>query len=95
VCGKGLVTAPERTLGRCRTCPSAFNVEQWEALKRWRVARAKEREVPAYVVFTDATLLAIVERQPSTMEELEDIPGIGPSKLEAYGDAVLGILAAT
>jgi DNA helicase-2/ATP-dependent DNA helicase PcrA len=92
VCGKGLVTAPERTLGRCRTCPSDFNMELWEALKRWRLATAKEREVPAYVVFTDATLMAIVEQQPATLEALADITGIGPTKLDAYGSALLSIL---
>jgi DNA helicase-2/ATP-dependent DNA helicase PcrA len=95
VCAKGLVTAPERTLGRCRSCPSQFDPELWEVLKRWRAARAKEREVPAYIVFTDVTLMAIVERQPSTMDELEEIPGIGRSKLEDYGEALLGILAPT
>ncbi len=93
VCHKGLVTAPERTMGRCRTCPSDFNLEQWEALKRWRVSRAKEREVPAYLVFTDATLMAIVERQPASLEDLSEIPGVGPAKLELYGSAVLSILA--
>ncbi|CAB4746981.1 unannotated protein [freshwater metagenome] len=51
--------------------------------------------MPAYIVFTDVTLMAIVERQPSTMDELEEIPGIGRSKLEAYGEALLGILAPT
>ena len=80
-------------MGRCRTCPSDFNLEQWEALKRWRVSRAKEREVPAYLVFTDATLMAIVERQPASLEDLSEIPGFGPAKLELYGSAVLSILA--
>jgi DNA helicase-2/ATP-dependent DNA helicase PcrA len=89
------VTAPERTLGRCRTCPSDFNIERWEALKRWRLGRARERGVPAYLVFTDATLMAIVERGPSTLEELEEIPGIGEAKIEAYGSAVIGIVNAT
>ena len=95
VCGKGLVTAPERTLGRCRTCPSDFSIERWEALNRWRLGQAKDREVPAYLVLTDATLMAIVERGPSTIEELEEIPGVGPAKIEAYGSAVLGILKVT
>ena len=92
VCGKGLVTAPERTLGRCRTCPSDFDIERWEALKRWRLSVAKDRGVPAYVVFTDATLMAIVERQPSTLEELQEIPGIGPAKLDAYGALLLELI---
>ena len=89
VCGKGLVTGPERTLGRCRTCPVDFDVDTWERMKQWRKAAAADRAVPAYVVCTDATLMAIVERQPRTLEALADIPGIGPAKLEAYGTAIL------
>ncbi len=94
VCGKGLVTAPERTLGRCRTCPADFDAELWEQLRRWRSGVARTREVPAYVVCTDATLMAIVERRPATLDALADIPGIGPAKLEAYGAAILAELQA-
>ena len=87
------MTGPERTLGRCRSCPSDFDVELWESLKRWRVQAAKERGVPAYIVFTDATLMAVVERRPSSLEELGEVPGIGPAKLEAYGEVLLELLA--
>jgi DNA helicase-2/ATP-dependent DNA helicase PcrA len=48
--------------------------------------------VPAYVVFTDATLTALAERRPGTMEELVDIAGIGPRKLGLYGPAVLALI---
>ncbi|MSW11792.1 MAG: AAA family ATPase [Actinobacteria bacterium] len=91
-CGKGLVTAPERSLGRCRTCPSTYDPDQFEQLKRWRLRQATEREVPAFVVFTDATLLAIVEQLPASLEQLAAIPGIGPAKLELYGPTILGLL---
>ena len=91
-CGKGLVTAPERSLGRCRTCPSTYDPEQFEQLKRWRLRQATEREVPAFVVFTDATLLAIVEQLPASLEQLAAIPGIGPAKLELYGPTLLELL---
>ena len=91
-CGKALVTAPERTLGRCRTCPSTFNPAQFEQLKGWRLRQANERAVPAFVIFTDATLLAIVEQLPTTLEQLASIPGIGPTKLDLYGPALLEIL---
>ncbi len=93
ICGKGLVTAPERTLGRCRTCPVDVSEAMVEGLKRWRLEQARERSVPAYVVFTDATLLAIAEQRPTTSDELARIPGIGPAKLEQYGSAVLALLA--
>ena len=91
-CGKGLVTAPERSLGRCRTCPSTYDPDQFEQLKRWRLRQATEREVPAFVVFTDATLLAIVEQLPASLEQLAAIPGIGPAKLELYGPTLLELL---
>jgi len=91
-CGKGLVTAPERSLGRCRTCPSTYDPDQFEQLKRWRLREATEREVPAFVVFTDATLLAIVEQLPASLEQLAAIPGIGPAKLELYGPTLLELL---
>ncbi len=48
-----------------------------------------ERRVPAYVVFNDATLMRIAEERPSSAEALLGISGIGPKKLEMYGDALL------
>lgn len=92
VCRKGLVTAEERTLGRCRSCPSNLNEELLEALREWRLDVSREKAVPAYVVFTDVTLLAIAEQQPSTSEALVEIPGIGPKKLDAYGEALLTLV---
>jgi DNA helicase-2/ATP-dependent DNA helicase PcrA len=62
-------------------------------LRAWRIGVAQERSVPAYVVCTDVTLTAIAERLPSTREELLDIPGIGPAKLELYGEALLAMAA--
>jgi DNA helicase-2/ATP-dependent DNA helicase PcrA len=64
------------------------------ALKEWRLARARAEEVPAYVVFNDRTLAELVARTPTTLAELADIPGIGPAKLERYGDDLLAALAA-
>jgi DNA helicase-2/ATP-dependent DNA helicase PcrA len=64
------------------------------ALKEWRLARARAEEVPAYVVFNDRTLAELVARTPKTLAELADIPGIGPAKLERYGDDLLAALAA-
>ena len=45
------------------------------------------------MVFTDATLTAIAEARPATLQELATLPGVGASKLEKYGEAVLAILA--
>ena len=62
---------------------------RFNALREWRSSTAREQNVPAYVIFHDATLRAIAERAPEDLDELGRIPGIGASKLERYGDAVL------
>jgi ATP-dependent DNA helicase UvrD/PcrA len=64
-----------------------------QALKEWRLARARADEVPAYVVFNDRTLAELVARTPRTIAELAEIPGIGPAKLERYGPELLEQLA--
>ncbi len=94
VCRKGLVSAQERTLGRCNSCPSDLNEPLLEALREWRLTESRERAVPAYVIFTDATLIAIAEQNPSDSEALLDIPGVGPRKIEAYGDSLLDLIGA-
>jgi len=92
ICRKGLVTAQERTLGRCLTCPSDLNEALLEALRAWRLQESRDAQVPAYVVFTDRTLLAIAEQQPMDLDALADIPGVGPAKLERYAQAVLRLV---
>ncbi len=64
-----------------------------QALKEWRLARAREDEVPAYMVFNDRTLAELVARTPQTLAELAAVPGIGPAKLERYGAELLARLA--
>jgi DNA helicase-2/ATP-dependent DNA helicase PcrA len=68
--------------------PPAFG-----ALREWRLERARADEVPAYVVFHNATLAEIAERQPRTLAELALVPGVGPAKVERYGEDVLAALA--
>jgi ATP-dependent DNA helicase UvrD/PcrA len=63
------------------------------ALRDWRLERARADEVPAYVVFHNATLVEIAERRPRTLAELASVPGVGPAKLERYGADVLAALA--
>ena len=91
-CGADLGTARERTIGRCSTCPATMDEQLFEALREWRLATAREADVPAFVVFTDATLTAIAERVPTDTRGLAGITGVGPAKLERYGDAVLAVL---
>jgi DNA helicase-2/ATP-dependent DNA helicase PcrA len=94
VCGATLLAAVERKLGRCPTCPSDRDDVLFDALREWRAARAKELGQPAYCVFTDATLVAIAEQKPTDVAGLVAIPGIGQTKLDKFGDDVLGLVAA-
>ncbi len=63
-----------------------------EALRAWRLATAQEHKVPAYVIFHDATLAAIAAGQPRTADELRGISGIGATKLDRYGAALIEIV---
>ncbi|MHB8642371.1 MAG: ATP-dependent helicase [Gaiellaceae bacterium] len=62
------------------------------ALRAWRLERAKSDEVPAYVVFHNTTLAEIAERKPQSLSDLARVPGVGPAKLERYGDELLSVL---
>jgi DNA helicase-2/ATP-dependent DNA helicase PcrA len=92
VCGATLLAGADRKLGRCPTCPSDLDEDLYERLKSWRSRVAAELKVPAYVVFTDATVVAIAERRPSAPPELLAIAGIGPRKLGQYGPAVFALV---
>jgi len=91
-CGVELVTAAQRKTGRCDTCPPTYDEATFERLRAWRLAVAREASVPAYVVFTDATLTAIAEAEPADQGALSTISGVGVRKLEQYGPDVLSIL---
>jgi ATP-dependent DNA helicase RecQ len=65
----------------------------WEALRAWRLAEARRQELPPYVIFHDSTLTEVARRRPVSLTALAGIPGIGRSKLERYGSAVIGIVA--
>jgi ATP-dependent DNA helicase RecQ len=62
-----------------------------QALRDWRLAIAREHGVPAYVVFHDSTLEAVALARPRTLDDLRAIPGIGATKLQRYGEALLAI----
>jgi ATP-dependent DNA helicase RecQ len=68
------------------------NAIVFEALRGWRRDTAKEHGVPAYTIFHDSTLLELADRQPSSLDELRDITGIGATKLERYGIALLEVM---
>jgi ATP-dependent DNA helicase RecQ len=65
--------------------------ERFAALKTWRAEVAREHNLPAYVIFHDATLAAIAQRAPATLADLQGVSGIGVTKLEKYGADVLRV----
>jgi superfamily II DNA helicase RecQ len=67
----------------------------FQRLRTWRGERARADSVPAYVVFPDATLREIAALQPGSHDELAGVKGVGPAKLDRYGDEVLSVLAAS
>jgi DNA helicase-2/ATP-dependent DNA helicase PcrA len=83
---------PRRPAKRQKVVLEGEAGELFERLRAWRSSTAQEASVPAYVVFTDATLQAIAESRPATLQELSSLPGIGARKLELYGAGVLAAL---
>ncbi|HYU13290.1 MAG TPA: DNA helicase RecQ, partial [Stellaceae bacterium] len=63
----------------------------WTALRAWRLGEARRQELPPYVIFHDATLIEVARRRPLSLDTLAEIPGIGHSKLERYGAALLAV----
>ncbi|WP_420433613.1 ATP-dependent DNA helicase UvrD2 [Candidatus Poriferisocius sp.] len=67
-------------------------VAAFEALKAWRLERSRSDNVPAYIVFSNATLIELATQRPTSDAGLRAISGIGPAKLDAYGEAVKEVL---
>jgi ATP-dependent DNA helicase RecQ len=65
-----------------------------DALRAWRIEQARRRGVPPYVILHDRTLDAIASSLPCSPDQLRSLPGIGPAKLDAFGDDVLRLVAA-
>nr|WP_269617922.1 DNA helicase RecQ [Marortus sp. BJYM1] len=66
----------------------------WDALREHRKALASEQGIPAYMIFHDATIAEMTERQPQTLEQLGRISGIGEKKLDNYGQGFLDVILA-
>ncbi|MDO5053193.1 MAG: DNA helicase RecQ [Pseudoclavibacter sp.] len=66
---------------------------RYELLRQWRAETAREQGVPAYMVFSNATLAGIAELNPGSRARLAAVSGVGQAKLERYGDEVLGVLS--
>ena len=90
----------KRSKSRTTPGPAAANLGQdalvrFINLKTWRAEVAKEHNLPAYVIFHDATLAAIAERAPQSLADLDGISGLGVKKREAYGEQVVRVCHAT
>ena len=72
--------------------PQIVRTAVWDALRNLRSRLAREQGVPAYVIFHDATLLAMLRERPQTLSALGAISGVGERKLERYGEAFLSEL---
>ncbi|WP_020076734.1 DNA helicase RecQ [Cryocola sp. 340MFSha3.1] len=88
---------PERAPRASRSTASAdlaaADQPLFEALRSWRAGQAREQGVPAYIVFGDATLRAVASARPASLADLDGITGIGAKKREAYGEALLAVVA--
>jgi ATP-dependent DNA helicase RecQ len=81
--------------GASKPAPIALDAagqKRYDALKAWRSEVAKSHNLPAYVIFHDATLATIAQVAPHNLDALQDISGIGAKKLEAYGAEVLRVV---
>jgi DNA helicase-2/ATP-dependent DNA helicase PcrA len=90
---KPAVREPPPPKVRTRTeVPAAGESPAFDGLRAWRTEVARRDKVPPYVVMSDAHLKGIAERRPSTLGELAACPGIGPLKLERYGEDILAVI---
>ena len=91
--------APARAPGRGKAAarPAAMAADPetealFQRLRQWRLETARAQGVPPYVIFHDATLLAIAQARPRSRHALDGLPGVGAAKLERYGDALLEVI---
>jgi DNA helicase-2/ATP-dependent DNA helicase PcrA len=91
-CGHSLHDAAERKLGRHADCPATYDEQTLTLLREWRRQESTSQSLPAYCVFTDATLVAIAEARPRSAVELLKVQGVGQAKVSKYGEHVLAII---
>ncbi|MBQ0943493.1 DNA helicase RecQ [Ideonella sp. 4Y16] len=91
--GKGSTASP-RKLPSMAASLDVDGQARFAALKAWRAEVAKEHNLPAYIVFNDATLAQMAAEHPGTLDDLAGISGVGAKKLEAYGRQILRVLDA-
>jgi DNA helicase-2/ATP-dependent DNA helicase PcrA len=84
-----------RSAGGARTTGAVLGDPLFEALRSWRLEKARELGQPPYVIAHDATLAAIAEARPGSMEALWRVKGIGPAKADRFGAEILAVVAGT
>ncbi len=84
---------PARASGFEEISLSAPQQGLFEKLRWWRVETARSHNVPAYVIFHDATLREIARAMPVTLDELRQVSGVGEKKLETYGEQLIALVA--
>ena len=87
---QGRPRAPRTRRRRCRWTTDAL--QRFDALKAWRAEVAREHNLPAFVVFHDATLAQMARECPASLDALAGISGVGAKKLQAYGEEILRVL---
>lgn len=92
-CGKPLQTAADKTRRRCADCPAPYDEALFDRLREWRTERAREEEIAAFMVFSNATLEEIATRKPQSERELLKVSGVGRDKLAKYGDDLLDLVS--
>ena len=65
---------------------------RFEALRAWRADVAREHQLPAYVIFHDATLATMAREKPTSLQALSGVSGVGAKKLEAYGPSIVALM---
>lgn len=81
------------TAAKPKPVPESASAELFGRLRGWRKVQAEAQGVPAYVVFSDATLVAIADAAPQNQSALAELPGVGPTKLARYAEPVLAVVA--
>lgn len=87
------LSAEKRKEQRQRLGAVDYDEDVFNKLRLWRVGVAKQKGIPAYMVFSDATLQAVAAKKPQRFSDLRGISGIGEKKLELYGESIIELLA--
>lgn len=67
----------------------------FQSLREWRAGEARKLGMPSYIVATDKVLRAVANAKPASVDDLREIPGLGPAKTAKYGDGILAVVAGT